>query len=194
MCGSQKHFRVSGRTKRLYSLCMDSMARHETNTCDIWKTVRMISQTAWNLIDAYLIYFSFTAYLSRDFNVVLVDWKKLTYYPCYFSALGNTKLVAQCTAQVKIVGRHSWWDSLVSYKFHSQLFARRMKEKINKTELIGQKVIDITYKCLRLRQRVNHETTITNWIILHHKKQIQFTANDVTLPANNTMPMGAKCD
>lgn len=69
-----------------------------------------------------------------------------------------------------------------------------MKEKINKTELIGQKVIDITYKCLRLRQRVNHETTITNWIILHHKKQIQFTANDVTLPANNTMPMGAKCD
>ncbi|XP_031636935.1 phospholipase A1-like [Contarinia nasturtii] len=40
------------------------------------------------------------AYLSRGFNVVLVDWKKLTYYPCYFSALGNTKLVAQCTAQV----------------------------------------------------------------------------------------------
>jgi len=40
------------------------------------------------------------AYLSRDFNVVMVDWKKLTYYPCYFSALGNTKLVAQCTAQI----------------------------------------------------------------------------------------------
>lgn len=42
-----------------------------------------------------------TAYLSRRFNVVLVDWKKLTHYPCYFSALGNTKLVAQCTAQVR---------------------------------------------------------------------------------------------
>lgn len=44
--------------------------------------------------------FAWAAYLSRHFNVVLVDWKKLTYYPCYFSALGNTKLVAQCTAQV----------------------------------------------------------------------------------------------
>lgn len=41
------------------------------------------------------------AYLSRNFNVVLVDWKKLTYYPCYFSALANTKLVAQCAAQVR---------------------------------------------------------------------------------------------
>lgn len=54
-------------------------------------------------VKSYIFYsnFSFTAYLSRNFNVVLVDWKKLTYYPCYFSALGNTKLVAQCTAQVK---------------------------------------------------------------------------------------------
>lgn len=45
--------------------------------------------------------FTRKAYLSRRFNVVLVDWKKLTHYPCYFSALGNTKLVAQCTAQVR---------------------------------------------------------------------------------------------
>lgn len=51
----------------------------------------------------YFCFLPLTAYLSRNFNVVLVDWKKLTYYPCYFSALGNTKLVAQCTAQVNIL-------------------------------------------------------------------------------------------
>lgn len=129
MCGSQKHFRVSGRTKRLFSLCMDSMARHETNTCDIWKTVRMISENEWNPNNAYLIYFSFTAYLSRDFNVVLVDWKKLTYYPCYFSALGNTKLVAQCTAQVKML-------AVIRDEFHwsptiSLTIVRERNEKSN---------------------------------------------------------------
>ncbi|XP_069962461.1 lipase member H-B isoform X3 [Bactrocera oleae] len=40
------------------------------------------------------------AYLSRDFNVITVDWRPLTRYPCYLHALINTRLTAQCTAQV----------------------------------------------------------------------------------------------
>lgn len=38
--------------------------------------------------------------MSRDFNIITVDWNKITQYPCYLSALSNTKLVAQCTAQL----------------------------------------------------------------------------------------------
>lgn len=41
-----------------------------------------------------------SAYLSRHYNVLAVDWYQLTQYPCYITALANTKLVAQCTAQV----------------------------------------------------------------------------------------------
>ncbi|XP_067625906.1 phospholipase A1 isoform X3 [Eurosta solidaginis] len=40
------------------------------------------------------------AYLSRDYNVITVDWRTLTRYPCYLHALINTRLTAQCTAQV----------------------------------------------------------------------------------------------
>ncbi|XP_059617747.1 uncharacterized protein LOC132262483 [Phlebotomus argentipes] len=40
------------------------------------------------------------AYLSRKFNVITVDWFRLTQYPCYVTALTNTRVVAQCTAQV----------------------------------------------------------------------------------------------
>lgn len=40
------------------------------------------------------------AYLSRKFNVIMVSWTRLTFYPCYLSALSNTKLVGQCAAQV----------------------------------------------------------------------------------------------
>ncbi|CAG9802401.1 unnamed protein product [Chironomus riparius] len=40
------------------------------------------------------------AYISKQYNVIAVDWEKLTTYPCYLSSLSNTKLVAQCTAQL----------------------------------------------------------------------------------------------
>lgn len=41
------------------------------------------------------------AYLSRgDYNIFTVDWEPLGKFPCYLSALSNTKLVAQCTAQL----------------------------------------------------------------------------------------------
>lgn len=133
MCESQKPSRVSVHTKRLYSSCMDSMARHETNTCDIWK---MVSMVPWSSIPRTHYHkiildsnFSFAAYLSRNFNVVLVDWKKLTYYPCYFSALGNTKLVAQCTAQVN----HLAHTSPTSHRFlqstHSPLAGEEWNTK-----------------------------------------------------------------
>lgn len=45
-----------------------------------------------------------TAYLSRHYNVIAVDWYRLTQYPCYITALANTRLVAQCTAQVSLIG------------------------------------------------------------------------------------------
>lgn len=45
-----------------------------------------------------------TAYLSRHYNVIAVDWYRLTQYPCYITALANTRLVAQCTAQVSWFG------------------------------------------------------------------------------------------
>ncbi|CAG9578935.1 unnamed protein product [Danaus chrysippus] len=45
--------------------------------------------------------FNNIAYLSRkDYNVFMVDWSPLTRFPCYLSALSNTKLAAQCTAQL----------------------------------------------------------------------------------------------
>ncbi|XP_026477668.1 phospholipase A1-like [Ctenocephalides felis] len=40
------------------------------------------------------------AYLSRGYQVVTVDWEPLTRFPCYLSALSNTKLVGQCAAQM----------------------------------------------------------------------------------------------
>lgn len=40
------------------------------------------------------------AYVSREFNVITVNWQELTVYPCYLTALTNTRLVAQCTAQI----------------------------------------------------------------------------------------------
>ncbi|XP_067009759.1 lipase member H-A-like [Anabrus simplex] len=40
-------------------------------------------------------------YTSRgDYNVFTVDWEPLTKFPCYLSALSNTRLVAQCSAQL----------------------------------------------------------------------------------------------
>ncbi|XP_075225196.1 phospholipase A1 [Lycorma delicatula] len=40
------------------------------------------------------------AYLKRgDYNVFTIDWEPLTAFPCYLSALSNTRLVAQCGAQ-----------------------------------------------------------------------------------------------
>lgn len=32
--------------------------------------------------------------------LISVDWERLTNYPCYLSSISNTKLVAQCTAQL----------------------------------------------------------------------------------------------
>lgn len=41
------------------------------------------------------------AYLSRtDYNIFTVDWEPLTIFPCYLSALSNTRLVGQCTAKL----------------------------------------------------------------------------------------------
>lgn len=104
MCGSRRRFTASDHTKKPFSLCTVSMAPQEINTCDI---SRMVSE-AFDSFNPNLLKCTFSvphvaAYLSRNFNVILVDWKKLTYYPCYFSALGNTKLVAQCTAQVSFM-------------------------------------------------------------------------------------------
>ncbi|KAF6210819.1 hypothetical protein GE061_013930 [Apolygus lucorum] len=40
------------------------------------------------------------AYLRRgDYNVFTVDWEDIAHFPCYLSAISNTRLVAQCTAQ-----------------------------------------------------------------------------------------------
>ncbi|XP_039285312.1 lipase member H-B [Nilaparvata lugens] len=40
------------------------------------------------------------SYLNRgDYNVFTIDWEPLTFFPCYLSALSNTRLVAQCAAQ-----------------------------------------------------------------------------------------------
>ncbi|KAL3270212.1 hypothetical protein HHI36_009268 [Cryptolaemus montrouzieri] len=46
-------------------------------------------------------FYLLSAYLSReDYNILTVDWKPLSRFPCYLSALSNTKLVAQCTAKL----------------------------------------------------------------------------------------------
>lgn len=47
------------------------------------------------------ISFKFAAYLSRnDYNIFTIDWSTITRFPCYVSALSNTRLVAQCTAML----------------------------------------------------------------------------------------------
>ncbi|KAF4517959.1 hypothetical protein B566_EDAN005326 [Ephemera danica] len=52
-------------------------------------------------VDTEPLTFIKRAYLNRgDYNVVLVDWGDLTKFPCYLTALSNTKLVAQCAAQM----------------------------------------------------------------------------------------------
>ncbi|XP_044732526.1 lipase member H-A [Chrysoperla carnea] len=41
------------------------------------------------------------AYLSTgEYNVFTVDWESLTIFPCYLSALSNTRLVSRCSAQL----------------------------------------------------------------------------------------------
>lgn len=52
------------------------------------------------------------AYLSRKFNVIMISWTRLTFYPCYLSALSNTKLVGQCAAQVYIYKCFSFVQSI----------------------------------------------------------------------------------
>ena len=43
----------------------------------------------------------FAAYIERgDYNVFTVDWEDLTKFPCYLSALSNTRLVSQCSAKL----------------------------------------------------------------------------------------------
>lgn len=59
-------------------------------------------QTINTILPANYYFLHIEAYLSRDYNVVTVDWKPLTQYPCYLTALTNLKLAAQCSAQVKI--------------------------------------------------------------------------------------------
>lgn len=45
--------------------------------------------------------FVIAAYLTRkDYNIFTVDWEPLTRFPCYLSAISNTRLVGQCTAQL----------------------------------------------------------------------------------------------
>ncbi|KAL9927203.1 phospholipase A1 isoform 2-T2 [Glossina fuscipes fuscipes] len=50
-------------------------------------------------IDRHLQYLR-DAYISRDYNVITVDWMPLARYPCYLHSLINTRLTAQCTAQI----------------------------------------------------------------------------------------------
>lgn len=56
------------------------------------------------------------AYLKRgDYNVFMVDWSGLTYFPCYLSSLSNTRLVAQCAAQFY---SHLTYNGASSYLIH----------------------------------------------------------------------------
>lgn len=54
------------------------------------------------LKDIYNVRIAFiAAYLKTgDYNVLTVDWGSLTHFPCYLSSISNTRLVAQCTAQL----------------------------------------------------------------------------------------------
>lgn len=45
-------------------------------------------------------FFLLIAYVHRKYNVIAVDWERVSAYPCYLSSISNTKLVAQCTAQL----------------------------------------------------------------------------------------------
>lgn len=76
----------------------------EPRAASIWVTLGMVSLNNDNLMILINIFIRFPpphpAYLSRHYNVLAVDWYQLTQYPCYITALANTKLVAQCTAQV----------------------------------------------------------------------------------------------
>ncbi|XP_002021657.2 lipase member H-A [Drosophila persimilis] len=63
------------------------------------ETVFIIHGFNGTAIDVHLQFLR-DAYLSRDFNVITVDWRPLTRYPCYLHSLINTRLTAQCTAQI----------------------------------------------------------------------------------------------
>lgn len=81
--------------------------------CIVWGKIDLIENMLENsFINRNIPYISFNiliflkniilAYLSREYNVIAVDWERLTNYPCYLTSLANTKLVSQCTAQVII--------------------------------------------------------------------------------------------
>lgn len=115
--------------------------------------------------------------------MVLVDWKKLTYYPCYFSALGNTKLVAQCTAQVKF--------DIILFNVHqlnsltASIIIRERERMKMKTKLIEHNVIISVIGIIITNRKA--VIIIINWINNAMKKIIQFIANDATLLTGNIM-------
>ncbi|XP_054263932.1 phospholipase A1 1-like [Macrosteles quadrilineatus] len=48
------------------------------------------------------------AYIHRgDYNIFTIDWEILTPFPCYLSAISNSRLVAQCSAQFYSYLTHS---------------------------------------------------------------------------------------
>lgn len=54
-----------------------------------------------NLTQTIFYFIYFAAYLSKGhYNIFAVDWADLTKFPCYLSSLSNTRVVAQCTAQL----------------------------------------------------------------------------------------------
>lgn len=114
---NQNHLIVPdfGRYRRPPSSCTASTDRTWTHICATLRTVSIyiLFECFIKIVPSHRciyrinlpgkLFCKYIAYLSRDFNVVMVNWQRITFYPCYFSALSNTKLVGQCTAQVIII-------------------------------------------------------------------------------------------
>lgn len=86
------------------------MAQRPVNTFRTWRMVREFDLFLSFLLLYNHYLFPLSAYISRHYNVIAVDWYRLTQYPCYITALANTRLVAQCTAQVS--SRLIYWPIL----------------------------------------------------------------------------------
>lgn len=73
---------------------------YKTETFSSNSFIHSYASQMWFSAIIKLYSFLILAYVHRDYNVVAIDWERVSAYPCYLSSLSNTRLVAQCTAQL----------------------------------------------------------------------------------------------
>lgn len=105
MCESHRHFQVSGRTKKQYSLCMVSMVQHVISICDIWKTVIDFSFFFHSLPFVFSIFSAYIMFNLSCFRMAKEGYVMPTKYIWYsysFPILALLNFLIQCCLNFQI--------------------------------------------------------------------------------------------